>query len=252
MNKLEIRNIIKKYDNKTILNSISFDVNDGEFISILGSSGCGKSTLLKVIIGLESCQNGSIIKNGKDITYLKSSLRGMGIVFQDYALFPNMNVLNNVMYALKFNDLYKKNPKKRAIEVIEKVGLMEHIYKMPAHLSGGQKQRVAIARTLALNPDILLLDEPLSALDEVNRAILKKEFKKIQMDFGVTIIYVTHDQEEAFALSDRIVIMNMGKIEQIDTPINIYNNPSGEYVHSFVVKTLDEKKNLIYEKIGNN
>lgn len=238
---LEVKNLCKKFDGKDILKDVSFDVYDGEFLSILGASGCGKTTLLRILIGIEKADSGSIIRDGIDITNSHPSKRGMGIVFQNYALFPNMTVLENVEYALKINKEKRQQAKEIALSSIGKVGLIEHKDKYPSQLSGGQQQRVAIARTLALNSDIILFDEPMSALDADNRLTLRKEFKKIQKEFNITMIYITHDQEEAFSLSDRVMVMKDGVIQQIDTPNKVFNNPKNEYVKNFVTKHLKEK-----------
>ena len=239
--KLIIENVSKSYRETGILKSVSFDVRDGEFLSILGASGCGKTTILRILIGLLEPDIGKITKDGKDITKAAPDKRGMGIVFQNYALFENMTVLQNVKYALKFHGVSKSDAEKTALDMISAVGLSEHISKYPKNLSGGQQQRVAIARTLALNPDIVLLDEPMSALDVATRLSMRRELKELQSKFGTTMIYVTHDQEEAFALSDRIMIMNLGEICQIDTPENILKNPAGEYVKRFVIDNLQAK-----------
>ncbi len=250
MANLEVRNLNKKYNGKIVLNDLNFDVKSGEFLSILGPSGCGKTTLLKILIGIEECTSGSIIKDGQYITKLDASKRGMGIVFQNYALFPNMTVLDNVSYALKLKSKNKKKVKEQAIEMLTMVNMEEHLNKYPHQLSGGQKQRVAIARTLALKPDIILFDEPMSALDADNRLILRKELKKIQSRLKTTMIYITHDQEEAFSLSDRVMVMNSGTIEQIDTPNVIFNKPKNEYVKNFVAKHLIEKVTSIEKCTG--
>jgi len=242
---IEIKNICKKFDGKQILKDVSFDVYDGEFLSILGPSGCGKTTLLRILIGIEEPDSGSISRNGNNITNAHPSKRGMGIVFQNYALFPNMTVVENVEYALKIKKETKNTAREVALEVIKKVGLEEHINKYPNQLSGGQQQRVAIARTLALEPDIILFDEPMSALDADNRLVLRKEIKNIQKELKTTMIYITHDQEEAFSLSDRVMVMNNGIIEQIDTPNKIFNNPKNEYVRNFVTNHLIEKVSSI-------
>lgn len=247
---LEIKNLTKIYNGKTVLNNISFEVNDGEFLSILGPSGCGKTTLLKILIGIESCTSGQIIKNKEDITKVDSSKRGMGIVFQNYALFPNMTVLDNVMYALNLKLKDPKKAKEESLKMIKIVNMEEHINKYPHQLSGGQQQRVAIARTLALKPDIILFDEPMSALDADNRLTLRKELKELQKKFKTTMIYITHDQEEAFSLSDRVMIMNNGSIEQIDVPNKIYNYPKNDYVRNFVTNHLKEKVSSIERCTG--
>lgn len=247
---LEIKDLTKVYNKKTVLDNISFEVNDGEFLSILGPSGCGKTTLLKILIGIENSTSGKILKEGKDITKLDPSKRGMGIVFQNYALFPNMTVLDNVMYALNLKLKNKEEAKREALKMIKVVNMEEHIKKYPHELSGGQQQRVAIARTLALNPDIILFDEPMSALDADNRLGLRKELKDIQKKFKTTMIYITHDQEEAFSLSDRVMVMNNGKIEQIDVPNVIFNHPKNDYVRKFVTNHLIEKVSSIEKCTG--
>lgn len=239
--KLEVQNINKNYDGKQILNNITFQVKEGEFLSILGVSGCGKTTLLRILIGLEQADSGIVLKDHIDITSKLPCDRGMGIIFQNYALFPNMSVLENVEYALKNKKELKNDARKIAMKTLEMIGMLDQINKKPSQLSGGQQQRVAIARTLALNPSIVLLDEPISALDVENKEIMKRELKEIQKKFGSTMIYITHDQEEAFYLSDRIMVMNNGSIEQIDTPEKIYNQPATEYIKSFVVDHLENK-----------
>lgn len=247
---LEVKNLIKKYGQKTVLNNISFKVNNGEFLSILGPSGCGKTTLLKILIGIENTTSGNIFKDGKDITNIDPSKRGMGIVFQNYALFPNMTALENVSYALNIKLKDKKKAKEESLKMLEMINMTEHINKYPHELSGGQQQRVAIARTLVLNPDIILFDEAMSALDADNRLHLRKELKEIQKKLKTTMIYITHDQEEAFSLSDRVMILNNGNIEQIDKPNTVFNNPASEYVRNFVTNHLIEKVNSIEKCTG--
>jgi len=247
---LIINNLTKIYNNKKVLDNISFEVKDGEFLSILGPSGCGKTTLLKILIGIEEVTSGEIIKNKKNITKVDPSKRGMGIVFQNYALFPNMTVLQNVMYALNIKIKNKEKAEKESLKMLKMVNMDEHINKYPHQLSGGQQQRVAIARTLALKPDIILFDEPMSALDADNRLILRKEIKNIQKELKTTMIYITHDQEEAFSMSDRVMVMNNGIIEQIDVPNVIYNKPKNEYVRNFVTNHLKEKVSSIEKCTG--
>lgn len=236
--KLEVKNVNKTFDGKTILNNINFFVNDAEFLSILGPSGCGKTTLLRIIIGLEKPDTGSVIVDNEDVTLLAPSKRKMGIVFQNYALFENMSVLKNVEYALICSKMDKRQAREKALTLLEQVRLSDHIHKFPSELSGGQAQRVAIARTLALSPDIILFDEPLSSLDVSTRLEMRAELKELQARLKTTIIYVTHDQEEAAALSDRVMVMSDGIIHAIDTPYNIINNPSDEYVEDFVKKNI--------------
>lgn len=250
MDNLKIENLTKIYNGKTVLNNISFEVKDGEFLSILGPSGCGKTTLLKILIGIETPTSGKIIKQDKNITKMDSSKRGMGMVFQNYALFPNMTVLENVMYALNLKLKNKNKAKTKSLEMLKVVNMEEHLNKYPHQLSGGQQQRVAIARTLSLNPDIILFDEPMSALDADNRLGLRKELKEIQKEFKTTMIYITHDQEEAFSLSDRVMVMNGGDILQIDTPNKIYNHPANEFVRNFVTNHLIEKVSSIEKCTG--
>lgn len=248
--KLKIRNLNKYFGNKKVLDNLDFDVYEGEFLSVLGPSGCGKTTLLRILIGLENQNDGLIELDGKNISTLKPGDRGMGIIFQNYALFPNMTVLDNVKYALKLNPKYEKEADKIARETLDKIGMSDQLNKKPNQLSGGQQQRVAIARTLALNPQVLLLDEPISALDVTNKDIMKKELLKIQKEFNVTMIFITHDQEEAFYMSDRIMVMDTGNIEQIGTPEEIYNNPKTDFVKEFVVKHLDIKLDSMLGYVG--
>lgn len=246
-NKISVININKKFNGQIVLEDISFDIKEGEFISILGSSGCGKTTLLKMLIGIEKCDTGMVLKDGVDITNNKPSQRGMGLVFQNYALFPNMNVWNNVAYALKAHKVPKDEIKKRVDDILEVVGLTDFASKKPSKMSGGQQQRVAIARTLVLNPDIILFDEPMAALDADIRMSLRKEIKELQKKLNKTMIYVTHDQEEAFSMSDRIIVMNDSHIAQYDTPNNIYKHPANDFVKRFVVNHLDEKAKAILD-----
>ena len=252
--KLQINKLNKSFGIKQILNDLNFQVYSGEFLSILGPSGCGKTTLLRILIGLEKADTGTILKGNQEISNLHPSKRGMGIVFQNYALFENMTVLQNVEYALLHNKDYKEKYTKQQIkEIVEKtindVGLSEHINKRPTALSGGQQQRVAIARTLAMNPEIILFDEPMSALDVDTRLSLRAELKSIQKKYGSTMIYITHDQEEAFAMSDKIMIMNEGIIHQLDTPENIINKPADDFVKTFVINNLQIKMDSLIKYV---
>ena len=241
--KLQVKNLSKIIDEKVIVENISFDVYDGEFLSILGPSGCGKTTLLRMLIGLIKPTSGNIYKNNQDITDLKISSRGMGIVFQNYALFENMTVWENIEYALKVNKVPKEKSKEITLNLINKMHLNEHQNKKPTELSGGQQQRVAIARTLAMNPEIILFDEPMSALDVSTREELCQELKRVQKEFKTTMIYITHDQEEAFSLSDRIIVMDVAKIAQIGSPKEILKQPANEYVKEFICNNLNKKIN---------
>ena len=246
--KLQIKNLVKQYNKKgyPALNDVSFDVYSGEFLSILGPSGCGKTTLLRILIGLLEATSGSIILDGDDITSLPPSARSMGIVFQNYALFENMTVKQNITYAANIKAKKEKSATKeeiseRADKMMDMLGISEHANKYPSDLSGGQQQRVAIARTLIHNPKIMLFDEPMSALDVATRLQLRDVIKQIQNDFGTTMIYITHDQEEAFAMSDRILVMENARLSQIDTPENIMKHPQNEYVKEFVIGNIKAK-----------
>lgn len=248
--KLSVCDLEKYFDEKQTLNKVSFDVYDGEFLSILGPSGCGKTTILRILIGLLEPDAGIVMKDGKDITHVHPSGRGMGIVFQNYALFENMTVLENIEYALKIrkenkNPVAKKKLREKVMQMIAHMELSEHMNKKPAELSGGQQQRTAIARTLITNPDIILFDEPMSALDAATRLSLRKVLKEIQRDFGTTMIYITHDQEEAFAMSDRIMVMKEANIVQLNTPKMIVENPANEYVKEFVIDNIQLKVNSL-------
>ena len=245
-------NISKKFRSKTVLEDISFSVNRGEFLSLLGPSGCGKTTILRMLIGIEQPTSGRILKDGIDITHAAPKDRNIGIVFQNYSLFPNMDVYHNIAYALQAKHIDKDDIDRKVKEMVSTVGLEDHIFKKPKQLSGGQQQRVAIARTLVLNPDIILFDEPMSALDAEIKLILRQLLKNIQRKLGITMIYVTHDQEEAFALSDRIMVLNDLKIAQMDTPYDLYHNPADPFIKRFVVDHLDLKVRSIEDSIGEN
>ena len=235
---LKIRNLTHQFDDKIALNDVSFDVMDGEFLAILGPSGCGKTTILRILIGLLDATSGSVMMDDTDITYAAPGARNMGIVFQNYALFENMTVLQNVQYALKFKKVKRDDARQQAYEMICRMGLEEHMHKKPSELSGGQQQRVAIARTLVLHPRVILFDEPMSALDVETRLTLRKEIKQLQAEFGTTMIYITHDQEEAFAMADRIMVMEESRLVQLDTPVDIIKNPANDYVKRFVLENL--------------
>ena len=241
--------INKKFKSKTVLEDISFSINRGEFLSFLGPSGCGKTTILKMLIGIEKPTSGRIFKDDVDITDLAPKDRNMGIVFQNYSLFPNMDVYHNISYALQSRKMSKDEIDKKVRRIVETMELEEHIYKKPKQLSGGQQQRVAIARTLVLNPDLILFDEPMSALDAEIKVLLRRQLKEIQKKLNITMVYVTHDQEEAFALSDRVMVINDMSIAQIDTPYNIYHHPADPFVKRFVVDHLDQKVKSIEDSV---
>lgn len=244
---LKVENLVKKFDNKAILDNLSFNINKGKIISIIGPSGCGKTTLLMTLIGLYKADSGNIYLDDENITNKEINERKMGIIFQDYSLFENMTVLKNVSYALKFSKDKKlrENKDEIAKNMLKSLGLEKHLNKYPSQLSGGERQRVAISRTLVLNPDIILLDEPMSALDIESKMSFKKLILDIRDKYQSTIIYVTHDQEDAFSMADKIIVMNEGIIKQIDTPKNIINKPKDKFVKSFVVDNLLKRKELL-------
>ena len=231
---LRISNLSKNFGTFTALSDISLTINEGEFVCFLGPSGCGKTTLLRAIAGLDIQTAGTIEQAGKDISNLPSSERDFGIVFQSYALFPNLKVVRNVAYGLENKRLPRDQIRARVKELLELVGLSDQREKYPAQLSGGQQQRVALARALATSPGLLLLDEPLSALDAKVRSHLRHEIKQLQNQLGVTTVMVTHDQEEALTMADRIVVMNHGVIEQVASPVEVYREPTTLFVADFI------------------
>jgi iron(III) transport system ATP-binding protein len=231
---LQIRNLTKKFGEFIALKDISIDIIENEFVCFLGPSGCGKTTLLRVIAGLDIQTYGSIIQAGKDISSLPPSERDFGIVFQSYALFPNLTITRNVAVGLENVGMPAPKVQHRVDELLELVGLVDQKDKYPAQLSGGQQQRVALARAMAISPGLLLLDEPLSALDAKVRSRLRHEIKELQRKFAVTTIMVTHDQEEALTMADRIVVMDNGIIEQVGKPEEIYRSPKTKFVADFV------------------
>ena len=231
---LRIANLTKRFGTFTALSDISLTINEGEFVCFLGPSGCGKTTLLRAIAGLDIQTAGTIEQAGKDISNLPSSERDFGIVFQSYALFPNLKVVRNVAYGLENKRMPRDQIRARVAELLELVGLSDQGDKYPAQLSGGQQQRVALARALATSPGLLLLDEPLSALDAKVRSHLRHEIKQLQHRLGVTTVMVTHDQEEALTMADRIVVMNHGVIEQVASPVEVYREPTTLFVADFI------------------
>ncbi|MGE3934526.1 MAG: putative 2-aminoethylphosphonate ABC transporter ATP-binding protein [Rhodospirillaceae bacterium] len=233
---LSIRGLNKRFGAFTALSDVDLDIWEGEFVSFLGPSGCGKTTLLRAISGLDVQSEGRIHQGGKDISELPVSHRDFGIVFQSYALFPNLRIKDNVGYGLASAGKPRAEVERRSKELLELVGLADQADKYPAQLSGGQQQRVALARALALSPGLLLLDEPLSALDARVRARLRGEIRDLQRRLKITTVMVTHDQEEALTMSDRIVVMSKGRIEQVGTPDEIYRRPSSPFVADFVGK----------------
>lgn len=252
MKYLDVCHISLALDGQEILKDVSFEVHKGEFLSILGPSGCGKTTIMRILLGLLKADAGQILLNGENITDLSSSKRSMGIVFQNYALFGNMTVHENIAYALKVKGLEYKEKVNGLVKLMH---LEECVHKKPAELSGGQQQRVAIARTLAVNPEIILFDEPMSALNVDTKLELRRELKELQKRLQSTMIYITHDQEEAFSLSDRIMVMSNGKIHQLDTPENLVAHPADAYVKRFVgdnllikIQSLLKHTRGLYEK----
>ncbi len=235
MSFLSIQHVKKVFDTQTALKDVSLEIEKGELVSILGPSGCGKTTLLRIIAGLETPTEGKILINGKDCTDLPPAKRNFGIVFQSYALFPHMTVEQNILFGLnEQKHLSKKERKERCKEVLHMVDLYEHRKKYPPQLSGGQQQRTALARAISLKPEYLLLDEPLSALDAKVRVKLRSEICRIQRQLGITTIMVTHDQEEALTMADRIVVMNNAVVEQTGTPQEIYYHPRTAFVANFI------------------
>ena len=255
---LSLKNISKKYKDKEILKNITFDIKEGELVCILGPSGCGKTTLLNIIGGFVSDYSGDVLLSNENINNIPPEKREIATVFQSYGLFTHKNVIDNVSYGLKLLKIDKNTRGKRARDMLEKVGLAGYDKKKIKELSGGEQQRVAIARSMVLNPKLLLLDEPLSNLDVHLRDVMRKEIKRIQKQFGVTMIIVTHDQEDAFKLSDRVIVINEGHIEQIGTPEELYKQPNNNFISSFIGENNIIDENLairpeeIYIKLDNS
>lgn len=231
---VEIKNVNKKYADNHVVHDLNLDIYEGEFLTMLGPSGCGKTTLLRMIGGFEETSSGQILIEGMNVEELEPFQRHVNTVFQSYALFPHLNIYNNIAYGLKMKKVPKAEIKKRVQEMLELVQLNGYDKRLPSQLSGGQKQRVAIARALINNPRVLLLDEPLGALDLKLRKEMQLELKNLQKKLGITFIYVTHDQEEALTMSDRIAIMNQGYLDQLDTPEGIYEKPGTRFVADFI------------------
>lgn len=240
MSKIELKHIDKFYGKNHILKDVNLTIEDGDFMTLLGPSGCGKTTTLRVVSGLEKPQNGTIHIDGKEIVnaaeahFAPPSERGLNLVFQSYALWPHMTVRENIEFGLKIQKLSKAEIENRVKTSLERMQIAQYIDRYPSELSGGQQQRVAIARALANEPKVLLLDEPLSALDLKLRKDMQSELKKIQQAIGITFIFVTHDQEEALSMSDTVVVMDKGEIQQIGSPIDIYNEPKNAFVADFI------------------
>ena len=242
---LKLNGIKKSFDGTAVLNDISLEIGDSQIVSILGSSGGGKTTLLNIILGLLQPDSGRVVFNGNDITNTPMERRGFNIVFQDYALFPNLTAYKNIVYGLRN---YPDRSTKEEIEaLIDLLDLRGHLNKKIDQLSGGQKQRVALVRTMVMKPKILLLDEPLSALDGVIKESIKEKIVTIAKEFHLTTIIVTHDPEEALTISDKVLILNKGKIEQFAEPSEIIKNPKSQFVNDFILRQLEVKKNNIYK-----
>jgi len=233
-NLLEIRNLYKNFGSVAALNNISLDIKTNEMFALLGPSGCGKTTLLRIIAGFEYPDSGQVLMNQSDLLAIPTRTRPVNLMFQSYALFPHMDVFSNISYGLTNTSLSKEDISNQTFEIIEKIGLQDHVKKKPNQLSGGQQQRVALARAIARKPKILLLDEPLSALDKKIRQEMQIELKRIQHEFGITFIIVTHDQDEAISLANRIAVFDKGEIKQISTPQELYENPTNEFVANFI------------------
>ncbi|MGP6174490.1 ABC transporter ATP-binding protein [Corynebacterium sp. A21] len=229
-----LRDIVKSYGSKTVLDNLNLTLGEAEMVALLGPSGCGKSTSLRILAGLELANSGSVTIGGKDISAMPTRERNMGIVFQAYSLFPHLSAKDNVAYGMKIRKVKTAARIKRAEELLELVGLTEHMDKFPNQMSGGQQQRVALARALAIEPEVLLLDEPLSALDAKVRSQLRDEIRRIQLSAGIATLLVTHDQEEAITMADRVGVMRAGQIEQIGTPKDLYNHPQTPFISQFV------------------
>ena len=244
--------ISKRFGKASVLENISFDVAEGEVLVLLGASGSGKTTILRIIAGLEMPYTGKVILHGKDVTELPARERGVGVIFQSYALFPKMTVEKNIGYGLRIRKRKRKEIRETVNELLQLVQLEEHRKKYPSQLSGGQQQRVAIARTLAYNPEVLLFDEPFGALDTQTRVHLRREIRALLKKVNVPSIFITHDQEEALELGDRVAVLNVGHIEQIGTPFEIYNQPATEYVATFLgaANVLDAVVRKDYLEVG--
>jgi iron(III) transport system ATP-binding protein len=240
---LQLKGISKTFDGVEVLKKIDMDVGDGEIVSILGPSGSGKTTLLNIILGILDPDGGAIIYNGKDLTHVSMEQRGFNIVFQDYALFPNLNAYGNITYGLK-NKPDVSSPKE-VDDLIDLLELRDHLQKPIDELSGGQKQRVAIARTLVMKPAILLMDEPLSALDGIIKESIKEKIKEVATRYKLTTIIVTHDPEEALSLSNRVMILGDGKVKQYDKPENIIHHPANAFIEDFILSQLKIKRRNI-------
>ena len=248
-NIIEIRNITKSFPDKVVLDNVSLNVKPGEFLTILGPSGCGKTTLLRLLAGFNNATSGTISIDGKDMTDIPPHKRPVNTVFQRYALFPNYNVYDNIAFGLKLQKVDKRDIEQRVKRALKMVGMTDYEHRDVESLSGGQQQRVAIARAIVNRPKVLLLDEPLAALDLKMRKDMQMELKEMHRSLGITFIYVTHDQEEALTLSDKIVVMNEGRIQQIGTPTDIYNEPCNSFVADFIGESNILNATMIHDRL---
>lgn len=247
---LELHNVSKRFGNRTVLSDISLSINKGEIVSILGPSGCGKTTLLNIILGLSDITSGKLFYNGEDLSRVPMQKRGFNIVFQDFALFPNLNAYENIVYGLRNRP--NVSTSSEVSDLIDLLGLRKHLHQRIEELSGGQKQRVAIARTLVMKPRVLLLDEPLSALDGIIKESIKERIRMIARQFKLTTLIVTHDPEEALTLSDRVLIINNGHIEQFAPPSDIVKSPANSFVEEFILSQLNVKRTNILKLFDNS
>jgi putative spermidine/putrescine transport system ATP-binding protein len=231
---LTLRNLHRAFGATRALDGLSLDIQPGEFVALLGPSGCGKTTALRIVAGFENADSGSVFVDGKDVSAIPAAKRDMGMVFQSYSLFPNMSALDNVGFGLRMRKLRGPDRNRRALELLDLVGLTEQAKQFPHQLSGGQQQRVALARALAIEPQVLLLDEPLSALDAKVRLQLREQIRALQQRLGITTLFVTHDQEEALSMADRVGVMRNGRFEQVDVPDQLYAHPKTAFVAEFV------------------
>lgn len=244
---IDFKKVIKKYDDNTVIPGLSTTIEKGEFFTLLGPSGCGKTTLLRMVAGFNSIEGGEILFNEKCMNAIIPQRRNIGMVFQNYAIFPHLNVEQNVAFGLKNKKVSKEEIKRRVQKILDVVQIRRFEKSMPENLSGGQQQRIALARAIVMEPDVLLMDEPLSNLDAKLRVDMREAIKEIQNKIGITTIYVTHDQDEAMAISDRIAVMNDGEIQQVGTPREIYQRPSNLFVASFIGKTNILEGNILEE-----
>lgn len=244
MSRISIKDAVKRYGNNTVIPDLTLEIGDGELFTLLGPSGCGKTTLLRMIAGFNSIEGGDICFNEKRINDMDPSKRNIGMVFQNYAIFPNLSVRENVAFGLKNRKLDKADIKKKTDEFLNLMQIMQYADRMPNQLSGGQQQRIALARALVISPDVLLMDEPLSNLDAKLRVEMRSVIRHTQKNVGITTVYVTHDQEEAMAISDRIAVMKDGVIQHVGTPRDIYQRPKNVFVATFIGRT-----NIVHARI---